>query len=125
MSGPVREVTPELLIRANEAAADGPRGYENAMISIIKALSKEATPDDLLAVTYRLQALANLHRGAEDIAGFTMSQHGKEYKLISEAALKAAALCPLTLSDEMADIQFDRERFLELALSFTEAEGNG
>ena len=38
MAEPVREVAADLLIRANRAAADGPRGFENATISIIKAL---------------------------------------------------------------------------------------
>jgi hypothetical protein len=113
-------------MRANLAAAEGPRGFENAMISIVQALSKEASPDDLLAVNYRLQALAHLlHHEREDIAGFTMSVDGKEYKLINDAALKAAAACPLSMADMVSDIQFDRGKFLELALSFTEVEGNG
>jgi hypothetical protein len=36
----IRQVSPALMIRANLAAANGPRGFENAMISIIKALSQ-------------------------------------------------------------------------------------
>jgi hypothetical protein len=120
----VRRVPADLLIRANNAAADGPRGFENATISIIKALSKEASTDDLLAVTYRLQALAKLTAGA-DISGLTMNLHGREYKLINEAALKAAANCPLFLRGAFGDIEFDREEFLRLALSFAEPEGNG
>jgi hypothetical protein len=122
----VRPVSADLLTRANLAAAEGPRGFENAMISIVQALSQEVSPDDLLAVTYRLQALAHLLRyEGEDIVGFTMSVDGKDYKLINDAALKAAAACPLSLPDRMSDVQFNRDRFLELALSFTEAEGNG
>jgi len=120
----VKAVSPDLLIRANLAAANGPRGYENAMISIIKALSEEASTDDLLAISYRLQALAHLTRGA-DVAGFTMKLHGRKYKLVNEAALKAAAACPLDLSGTMAELKFDREEFLKLALSFAEPEGNG
>jgi len=119
----VKEVTADLLIRANAAAAAGPRGYENSMISIVQALSKNATPKDLLAATFRLQALANLHRGADDIAGLTMSVHGKEYKLINETAFKAAAACPLSLADNLADIQFDREEFLQLVLSLADPDG--
>ena len=38
----VKPVPEDLLIRASAAAANGPRGYENAMISMIKALSNEA-----------------------------------------------------------------------------------
>lgn len=120
----VKPVSADLLIRANLAAADGPRGFQNAMISIVQALSKEASPDDLLAVSYRLQALAHFLDG-EDIIGFAMSVDGKEYKLINDAALKAAAACPLSLPDMMSDVRFDRNRFLELALTFTEVEGNG
>jgi len=57
--------------------------------------------------------------------GFTMSIDGKEYKLVNDAALKAAAACALSLPEMLADVRFDRDRFLELALSFTEVEGNG
>jgi hypothetical protein len=120
----VREVPADLMIRANKAAADGPRGFENATISIIKALSKEASTDDLLAITYRLQALATLTRG-DEISGLTMNLHGREYKLINEAAFKAAATCPLDLRGIFGDVEFDREEFLRLALSFVEPEGNG
>jgi hypothetical protein len=124
MSKPVRKVSADLLIRANNAAADGPRGFENATISIIKALSKEASSDDLLAITYRLQALAKLTQGG-DISGLTMNLHGREYKLINEAALKAAATCPLHFRGKFGEVEFDRDKFLQLALSFAEPEGNG
>jgi hypothetical protein len=124
MANSVRKVSADLLIRATSAVADGPRGFENATISIIKALSKEASTDDLLAITYRLQALAKLTAGA-DISGLTMNLHGREYKLINEAALKAAAACPLVLRGKFGECEFDREKFLQLALAFAEPEGNG
>jgi len=124
MTEPVREVPADLLIRANIAAAKGPRGFENATISIIKALSKEVSTDDLIAISYRLQALATLTRG-DDVAGLTMNLHGREYKLINEAAFKAAAACPLVLRGTFGDSEFDREEFLRLALSFAQPEGNG
>jgi hypothetical protein len=63
-----------------------------------------------------------LHHEGHDIVGFTMSVDGKEYKLVNDAALKAAAACPLSLLEMTADVRFDRDRFLELALSFTEVE---
>jgi hypothetical protein len=121
---PIRKVSADLLIRANSAAADGPRGFQNATISIIKALSKEASTDDLLAITYRLQALAKLTQGG-DISGLMMNLHGREYKLINEAALKAAATCPLVSRGTFGEVEFDREEFLRLALSLAEPEGNG
>jgi hypothetical protein len=124
MAKSVRKVSPDLLIRANSAASDGPRGFENATISIIRALSKEASADDLLAITYRLQALAKLTQG-DDISGMTMNVHGREYKLINEVALKAAATCSLVLRGKFGECEFDREKFLQLALSFAEPEGNG
>ena len=118
------KVSADLLIRANKAAADGPRGFENATISITRALSKEAATDDLLAVTYRLQALAKLTRG-DDISGLTLNLHGREYKLINEAAFKAAATCSLVLRGTFGEVEFDREEFLRLALSFAEPKGSG
>jgi hypothetical protein len=120
----VREVPAELLIRANNAAAKGPRGFENATISIIKALSKEVSIGDLIAISYRLQALATLTRG-DDVSGLTMNLHGREYSLINEAAFKAAATCPLVLRGTFGDSEFDREEFLRLALSFAEPEESG
>jgi hypothetical protein len=120
----INKVPAELLIRANSAAAKGPRGFENAMISIIKELSAESSPDNLVAISYRLQALAKLSADG-DISGMTMRLHGKQYKLINEAALKAAACCPLALPELMSDIEFDREEFLRLALTFAEADANG
>jgi len=124
MAEPIRQVSADLLIRANSAAAAGPRGFENATISIIKALSRELSTDDLLAITYRLQALAKLTRG-DEVAGLTMKLHGREYNLINEAAFKAAAACSLVPGDTFGEVEFDREEFLRLALSFAEAEGNG
>jgi hypothetical protein len=124
MAEPIRRVPAELLIRANSAAADGPRGFENATISVVKALSKEVSTDDLLAITYRLQALASLTQG-DDLTGFTMRLRGREYNLINEAAFKAAAACSLVPGSTFGKVEFDREEFLRLALSFAEAEGNG
>jgi hypothetical protein len=122
MAEQVREVSADLLIRANSAATDGPRGFENATISIIKALSKEVNTDDLIAISYRLQALATLTRG-DELSGLTMKLHGRDYKLINEAAFKAAATCPLDLRGTFGEVEFDREEFLRLALSFAEPDG--
>jgi hypothetical protein len=117
MTEPVREVPVDLLIRANIAAAKSPRGF--ATISIIKALSKEVSTADLIAISYRLQALATLTRG-DDVADLTMN-----LQLINEAAFKAAAACPLVLRGTIGDSEFDREEFLRLALMFARPEGNG
>jgi hypothetical protein len=124
MSERVREVPADLLIRASIAAANGPRGFENATISIIKALAKEVSTADLIAISYRLQALATLTRG-DYVSGLTMNLSGRDYKLINEAAFKAAAACPLVLRGTFGDAEFDREEFLRLALSFAEPDGNG
>jgi hypothetical protein len=54
-----------------------------------------------------------------------MKVHARKYKLVNEAAFKAAAACPLDLSGTTAELKFDREEFLQFALSFAEPEGNG
>jgi hypothetical protein len=54
-----------------------------------------------------------------------MKVHGRKYKLVNEVVFKAAAACSLDLSGTMAELKFDREEFLQLALSFAEPEGSG
>ena len=93
------------------------------MISIVKALSKKANPDDILAISYRLQALAQLfHDEGKDVAGFSMTVDGKASQ---RGRLQGCGGLPLSLPDTGSDVRFDRDRFLQLALSFTEIEGNG
>ena len=127
----VKPVSADLLIRANLAAADGPGGFENAMISIVKALSKKANPDDILAISYRLQALAQLfHDEGKDVAGFSMTVDGKEYKLVNEAAFKAAAAClsryrTRGLTSGLTAIDFCSWRFRSLRSKATDDRTDG
>lgn len=55
----VAEVRAELLIEANQAIAQK-RGKGDRTITIVVALADEHSSDELLAVTYRLQALRKL-----------------------------------------------------------------
>ena len=120
----VPAVSAETMMQAYKAVASGPRGFENAMLSIVKALSGSTDSKEILAISYRLQGLAQLLQGA-DLPGFSMKLHGRDYKLVSEAALHAAAICPLSLKGTMAEVQFDQEQFLAIALKAAAPEGSG
>jgi hypothetical protein len=72
----------------------------------------------------RLFPSFRLTRG-DDITGLRMNFNGRDYKLINEAAFRAAATCPLVLRGTLGEVEFDRDEFLQLALSFAEPEGNG
>ena len=101
------------------------------MISIVKALSKKANPDDILAISYRLQALAQLfHDEGKDVAGFSMTVDGKEYKLVNEAAFKAAAAClsryrTRGLTSGLTAIDFCSWRFRSLRSKATDDRTDG
>jgi len=117
----VPAVSFDLLNRAHTVAADRPKGFENSMISMIGVLSKEVGSDELLAASYRLQALANISR---DGGLSHLKLNGNEYQLIDESVFKAAAICPLAFAETTTGFEFNREKFLELVNSFSGPGGD-
>jgi hypothetical protein len=93
-------------------------------LAVVMALSKKYSSDQLLAVTYRLQALANMV-DQQQTHNWTMNVKGKEYTLVSQALLKAASRTPLSFkdSDMVSDISFDPEALLAVALEESETDG--
>jgi hypothetical protein len=118
-------VAPELLIKANlKSVADRERhGSADVMVSIVTALADKHTPEECIAVSYRLTALAYLvHEGHGD--HWTLAVEGKEYRLLNQALFRAAARAPLREPENMVrDIRFDPKEFLRVALEESEAEG--
>jgi hypothetical protein len=117
-------VRPELLIKANEkAAADHEaHGSSNPLIVIITALDGEATSEEMLAVSYRLQALAAVLKEGEG-GPWKLNVKGKEYTLVNETLFRAAAKTPLHIAGTVGEVRFNREEFMRVALEEGESEG--
>jgi hypothetical protein len=123
----VPPVAPKLSIKANlKSVADREKyGSPDVMISIVTALADKHTPDECIAVSYRLTALAYLvHEGHGD--QWTLKVEGKKYRLLNQALFIAAARASLRESKKLVrDIIFDPKEFLRIALEEAESEGSG
>jgi hypothetical protein len=121
----VQTVAPELLIEANlKSIADREEyGSPDTMVSIVTALADKHTPDECIAVSYRLTALAYLvHEGHGE--HWTLKVEGKEYRLLNQALFRAAAKAPLREPKKMIrDIRLDPKEFLRIALEEAKSEG--
>jgi hypothetical protein len=113
----------DLLIRANEVVTKD-HGKGDVTVSIVVALADTHGPEELLAVSYRLRALAKLV-GSKVADQWTMTVAGKSYTLVNEALFRAAATTSLKTRAMVADIAFDPEEFLLNALAESESAGSG
>jgi len=118
----IAAVSFDLIRQAIEAANNNREA--GPTLAVVTALSKKYSSDDILAVTYRLQALADMvHNQQTD--NWTMTVEGKEYSLVSEALLKAAARTPLSFKkkDIVNQLAFKPEALLAAALEESETDG--
>jgi hypothetical protein len=117
-------VAPELLIKANlKAVADREKyGSADTTVSIVSALADDHEPDELIAVSHRLMALARLLHDGEG-GHWTITVEGKEYRLVNEALFRAAAKAPLRQRKMVRDIKFEPKEFLRIALEEAASEG--
>ena len=120
----VKPVDPKLLIEANDAVS-AQRGKGDATFTMIAHFDNRLEADDLLAISYRLQALASLIQKGEGPA-WVIHSKGKEYKLVNEAMFRAAAITPLSIEEDqlMANLAFDTDAFLENALAESDTTGS-
>jgi hypothetical protein len=126
MSKPIPPVPAELIIKAAQQVTDDHERYGSAepTISVIRAFAKTHSPDELLAVTYRLGALAKLIKDGQG-GKWTITVLHQDYKLVNEALLRAAAHAPLSEAGTVGEISFEPKAFLAIALEESEAEGTG
>jgi hypothetical protein len=118
----VHTVDPELLIKANsKAVADHEEhGTADVTSSVLIALGGNHSVDEMAAVTYRLMALAKvMHNG--DGERHTLNVDGKEYKLVDQSLLRAAAKAPLKVPESIDEMAFEASELLTVALQ--EASG--
>ena len=97
-------------------------GAMDLTVSAVSALSRQIESQQILDVTHRIAALANfLHAGnAEE---WLMEVTGREYVLLDEGLLHAAAEAPLMEANHIKDMTFEKDTFLPLVLKYAEPEG--
>jgi hypothetical protein len=121
----IREVEPELLIKANEKVGTDLEKYESpdVMVSIVTALGRDHEVDEITAVSYRLIALAKLLSSGEG-GQWTMSVEGNEYALVNQALFRAAAKAPLQERRTVGEHKFEPKEFLQIALQEVDTKGS-
>jgi hypothetical protein len=117
----VKPVDPKLLIEANGALA-ARKG--DPAITLVQHFNGRLDPNELIAIDYRLMALANLIKAGQGSAWVTHSK-GQRYKLVDEPMFRAAAMSPLCIEDHqtVATISFDTDTFIKHALFESDTEG--
>jgi len=116
-------VDPDLLIAAETKVAEdmATEGPSDPTLSVVVALSGRCEPDEMIAISHRLSALANLLAG-DEARGWTRKVEGKTYTLVHEDLLRAAATAPLEKVEMVRDLRFGPEIF-DIALGATETSG--
>lgn len=98
-------------------------GDADMTVGLVTALAKDHKPDDIIAVSYRLGALAKLIE--EGHAGkWAIPVLHENYKLVNEALFRAAARAPLMEAKTVEDVSFDPQLFYQTVLEESEAEGS-
>lgn len=119
----VDTVDPELLIEANQAVASR-KGKGDATITLIAHFNGRLPPETLLAINYRLIALAHFVESGGR-SPWILDPKGKRYKLIQTPLLRAAAVTTLSIEDNrpISELAFDADIFQKNALESSETEG--
>jgi hypothetical protein len=122
---PIPAVPFELLIKGHEGVTAHRERYGQAdlTVALVTTLAGSQKPDEIIAVSYRLGALAKVIRAGEG-GKWTIPVLKQEYQLVNEALFRAAARAPLFEARTVGDVAFDPEAFLKIALEESTAEGS-
>jgi len=121
---PIPVVPFDALIKGHEGIiADRDRlGPSDPTISLIQALHKEQKPEVLLAIDYRLRALAKfINEGKGKPWTFTIAEDNGH--LVNEALFRAAARAPLFEAGTVGEVAFNPDEFMKIALEESETDG--
>ncbi|MBR1089445.1 hypothetical protein JQ621_18440 [Bradyrhizobium manausense] len=121
---PIPAVPFDALIKGHEGIiADREKlGPGDPTVSLIRALHKEQKPDVILAIDYRLRALAKLiSEGQGKPWTLAMTEEGGH--MVNEALFRAAARAPLFEAKTVGDVAFNHDKFMKIALEESEADG--
>jgi hypothetical protein len=121
---PIPEVPFDVLIRGHEGvtAYRERHGQPDMTIALVAALADDHKSDLIIAVSYRLGALAKFVQEGEGRKWAIPVLH-QDYKLVNEALFRAAARAPLMEAKTVGDVAFDRQTFYQTVLEESEAEG--
>jgi hypothetical protein len=121
---PIPAVPFDLLKKGHEGvtAYRERNGRPDMTIALVTALANDHKPDEIIAVSYRLGALAKFIQEGE--AGkWAIPVLHQEYQLVNEALFRAAARAPLMEAKTVGDVAFDSQLFYQTVLEESEAEG--
>ncbi|WP_316219423.1 hypothetical protein [Bradyrhizobium sp. SZCCHNR2026] len=93
MTRSVEAVDPALLIEAHQIVTKK-RGTHDSSIILEGHFLERLEPEAILALQYRMLALANLVKG-DTKSPWVIFEKGKDYRLVNETIFRAAAITPL------------------------------
>jgi hypothetical protein len=122
---PIPAVPFELIVKGHEGVTSYRERHEQAdpTVALVTTLADSHSPEDIMAVSYRLGALAKLIRDGEG-GKWTIPVLNQEYRLVNESLFRAAARAPLFEARTVGQVSFDPETFLKIALEESAAEGS-
>lgn len=114
----------EVIIKGREAVIEGRKifGPGDPTIALVRAMHKDHKPDEILAVSYRLGALAKLIQEGEG-KPWTFAVTKDDVHMVNEALFRAAARAPLFEAKTVGQVAFDHKAFMQIALEESESEG--
>src|SRR4051794_40743317 len=83
-------------------------GQPDLTVALVRTLADSHKADEILAVSYRLGALAKLIQSGEG-GKWTVPVLKQEYQLVNEALFRAAARAPLFEARTVGDVSFRPE----------------
>ena len=121
---PIPAVPFDLISRGLDAVNEDKEKYGSAepTISLVRVFHKERKPEEIMAVSYRLIALAKVLQEGKG-KPWTFAVNGEGFHMVNEALLKAAARAPLFEAGTVGKVAFEHDAFEKIALEEAEAEG--
>jgi|SRR6185312_5536656 hypothetical protein len=121
---PIPAVPFDVLIKGHEGVIeDRDRfGPGDPAISLVRALHKEQKPEVIIAIDYRLRALARLISEG-DGKPWTYAITEDNGHVVNEALFRAAARAPLFEAKTVGQVAFNRDDFMKIALEESETDG--
>jgi hypothetical protein len=117
MIRPVDAVQPALLMEAYKVVSENRESGDDHVVILVGLFGDRLEADTILSTSYRLLAFANVVK-KDDVSPWVIHPKDKEYKLVNETLLRAAATAPLLIDDIklVGEVEFDPASFTKQAL---------